>query len=983
MPSFHLRFVGQTALPRNLSQQDVDEGFALSDKDVDAIRTNFRSTGRLGAAVQLVLLRATGRAPDALVGLPKLLLQSLSKAIGCPATDIASLRSLYKVARTRSEHQKWAREHAGFSVVDDTTLQALSESLVALAASAVSVDDLVTQGELWLFGRLVVLPGDRVIRDAARSAFAAQEEAATRTVKEGVSDRLYSAALSRLYAKRKGRTGSTVLEWLRTPPGKQGQITLRQITQKIAFLKILRVHEWNLSAIPLARIQAYSREVVNRPPSSTERLSEDRKRLELCCFLHVTLLELTDLAVDQASRRVNNMARQAEGRVQDKTLKSAKDLRTERVRLKSVLYAPDMTAEQKLEALQALLPQEEDEIPGGHAAMVRQSIVEEAGPQVSALLNTLGILDVKGDEHARPMRQVKALRELVEGGATELPADFDVSMVELVWQPLLRNPDRKKALSALKACAMNSVRNALKGGKVYLAHSFKHRDREEQLISPEEWRLKRKAYLRAMSLTEDVEKYLERVQQRLDESLSHLAKAAEEGVITIDQAGVIHIDPIYAADEEPQVSNTLAAMFSSIGKVQQGAMLVEIDAKTGFSAALLGRKAKDINELKALYGALMAHGSENDAKGIAAMIRGLQVSQITAAMRQVEARGRLRDASDCVLSFQQNHEIAMLWGKGDKGSADSMTLDVSRYLHMARMEHRRKQPGVGIYVHVRDSWGIFYDQHLVINDRQAAVAVQGVEAHNAKCREDQVKMSLLAVDTHGYTAAAMSIAKLLGFDLCVRLRQMSERKLYLPRGRELPEALERAKIGKVSMKKIREGWDELLRLVVSIREGRLTAREALERFGSAAQGQKMHAAAEELGKLLRTIFLCDYFSKPHFRREMHTLLNRNESVHQLQRAVHFGRIGTQRGRRHDEMVAISGSHALLTNIVIAWNTMKMQEVADQRRALKDPIPDEWLRRMGPVHFGHINFRGVISFDFERFADSLLQRQARSRSRAAA
>jgi hypothetical protein len=83
------------------------------------------------------------------------------------------------------------------------------------------------------------------------------------------------------------------------------------------------------------------------------------------------------------------------------------------------------------------------------------------------------------------------------------------------------------------------------------------------------------------------------------------------------------------------------------------------------------------------------------------------------------------------------------------------------------------------------------------------------------------------------------------------------------------------------------------------------------------------------------------------------------------------------------MVAISGSHALLTNVVIAWNTMKMQEVADQRRALKEPIPEEWLRRMGPVHFGHINFRGVISFDFEPFADSLLQRQARSRSRAAA
>jgi hypothetical protein len=44
---------------------------------------------------------------------------------------------------------------------------------------------------------------------------------------------------------------------------------------------------------------------------------------------------------------------------------------------------------------------------------------------------------------------------------------------------------------------------------------------------------------------------------------------------------------------------------------------------------------------------------------------------------------------------------------GDKASADSMTMDTSRHLHVARMEYRRKQPGIGIYTHVRDSYGLF------------------------------------------------------------------------------------------------------------------------------------------------------------------------------------------------------------------------------------------------------------------------------------
>ncbi len=135
----------------------------------------------------------------------------------------------------------------------------------------------------------------------------------------------------------------------------------------------------------------------------------------------------------------------------------------------------------------------------------------------------------------------------------------------------------------------------------------------------------------------------------------------------------------------------------------------------------------------------------------------------------------------------------------------------------------------------------------------------------------------------------------------------------------------------------------------------------------------MYSTADEIGKLLRTIFLCDYFSKPEFRREMHALLDRGESVHQLQRAVHQGRIGTQRGRRRDELWAISGAHTLLTNAIIAWNTMKMQQVVDDWKARRQPIDDSWLRRMGPVHFSHINFRGPIAFELERFLDDLLQR----------
>lgn len=59
----------------------------------------------------------------------------------------------------------------------------------------------------------------------------------------------------------------------------------------------------------------------------------------------------------------------------------------------------------------------------------------------------------------------------------------------------------------------------------------------------------------------------------------------------------------------------------------------------------------------------------------------------------------------------------------------------------------------------------------------------------------------------------------------------------------------------------------------------------------------------------------------------------------------------------------------------------MQEVVDRWKKAKTPVDDAWLRLMGPVHFGNINFRGTMSFGIDRHASTLLQKQQVARRRA--
>ena len=57
------------------------------------------------------------------------------------------------------------------------------------------------------------------------------------------------------------------------------------------------------------------------------------------------------------------------------------------------------------------------------------------------------------------------------------------------------------------------------------------------------------------------------------------------------------------------------------------------------------------------------------------------------------------------------------------------------------------------------------------------------------------------------------------------------------------------------------------------------------------------------------------------------------------------------------MAASSGAQALLTPIVLAWNTNRMDDVVARLQRDGVGIEEDWLRRIGPAHFSHINFRG--------------------------
>jgi TnpA family transposase len=223
------------------------------------------------------------------------------------------------------------------------------------------------------------------------------------------------------------------------------------------------------------------------------------------------------------------------------------------------------------------------------------------------------------------------------------------------------------------------------------------------------------------------------------------------------------------------------------------------------------------------------------------------------------------------------------------------------------------------------------------------------------------------------------MAKLLGFDLCPRLADLSDRKLFVPRGIDIPEALLPITERLLLTKTARRGWDTLVRVAASINGGWCSATTMLDLYGTAAKGDPVYECGNALGKILRTIYLCDLLSNPGFRRELQRVLNQGESVHDLQRAIHHGPVRAKHGRSHDELTAISGALTLLTNIVMAWNTSQMQRITDARPGTLDKAA---LARVAPVAYAHVNMRGTFNFSLGALRHRLIEPATDARARQA-
>jgi len=754
--------------------------------------------------------------------------------------------------------------------------------------------------------------------------------------------------------------GQTQQSWLWAAPAKHSTRQISEVLERIDLLYTLDVHK-HLADIPDLILRRYARRLVSRPPSAGAKIKEPARTVEVACFLRYCLFTTTDQLILMVQRRIADLWRQAAADVPATVNWAAmyKTLLGELVALSAQGAVPDAELRARLEAL---ITETQKRKPPSRASLVREGLIDGIRP-VRSLLVAIAKLPWQATGEHPAMEYLAKLQALYLKGSRKLPVEVVAPSLGMIWQVSISSPDRERAFQALEVATLFALRRAVRNGSVWIEHSLSFRGRARLFFTDERWQAESKKHYARLSLPSKAATFLKPLLARVTAGVDAVAAAARSGVLRVDDE--LHLSPLPAEDEDPEVTKLRAALDHRIGEVQLPEVILAVDAQVRFSWIMLGREPRSTDELLMVYAGIMAHGTSLTAVECARMIPQLSATSIRQAMRWARDERRLSQACQAVLEFMQRHPIAATWGRSDLASSDMMTMETTKRVWQARLDPRRNTPSIGIYSHVKDRWGIFHAQPFVLNERQAGVAIEGV------IRQEKLETSQLAVDTHGYTDFAMSHARLLGFDLCPRLKELKQRHLFVPRGTKVPAEIAAVCEANVDVALIEKHWDSLVHLAASVMSGHASAVAALARFGSAAQGDPIYEAGVQLGRLLRTAFLADYFVKDAFRNELRRVLNRGEAVNALKRAIYTGRISPAQAKRVDEMQAVADALSLMANIVMAWNTSQMQAVLDRWSNRRQVIPPELIGKIAPTRLESINLRGVFRFPVDRYADQIL------------
>jgi TnpA family transposase len=535
----------------------------------------------------------------------------------------------------------------------------------------------------------------------------------------------------------------------------------------------------------------------------------------------------------------------------------------------------------------------------------------------------------------------------------------------------------KFRVSLYKALLFLHVQSGIKSGALNLEHSYKYRPLDDYLIDRVRWQRNKQHLIERAGLEALVDP--RKVLKELDEALSQQYLLTNQNITEGKNPHIKFSKNGGFTLATPKQEESDAEPLQQFFPDRRFVPLVEI-------LATVNRFSHYVDELQhpqqryhhgkpseaTIYAGMIGIGCTIGLRRMMRISRGVTEAELEHTVNWHFSLDGLQAANDRVLRLMDRLELPNLArrlpdqlhtssdGQKFEVRVDSLNANYS-------FKYFGKDQGVAAYTFRDERDLLWYSTVFSSAERESAYVIDGL-MHN-----EVVKSDIHSTDAFGFSELVFAVSHLLGFSYAPRFKNLQRQRLYIFRSRKGSDrsAWKIKPAGYADGEIVIQQWDEILRLIATIKLKEVTASDLFRRLNSYSKQHALYQALKAFGQVPKSLFILQVIDDPVLRQAIEKQLDRIEHVHRFTRAVSVGnpREFLQAEKEDQEMA--EACKRLIKNCIICWNylylSQKLEEIEDAatRQVFLDAVAHGSV-----ISWQHINLLGEYDFSDEKLQDNV-------------
>jgi TnpA family transposase len=590
----------------------------------------------------------------------------------------------------------------------------------------------------------------------------------------------------------------------------------------------------------------------------------------------------------------------------------------------------------------------------------------------STLLHIWRVLEFRSTTHDKPLEKALGFvlaNEVSRAEWVALPEPWNcLDWVPETWWRLVTGVTKREPVTQVnrrffELCVFTQMMWDLKSGDAAVEGSREYADYREQLICESEASEMATSYKEQAGITTDAKEFV--TQSR--HWLAAIAQATDRSFPENDALRIENGEPVLAKLLRKNTPTRLAWLEATIRAEMEQTPILDALADTEnllhwtrFFGPLSGLETKLEQPRERYLLASFCYGCNLGPSQTARSVQGADRRQIAWINQRHISEDALDEAITAVINAYASFALPRLWGSGKHASADGTRWDL--YEQNLLSEYHIRYGGYGGigYYHVSDTYIALFSHFIPCGVWEAVYILDGLLKN-----ESDIQPDVLHADTQGQSEPVFALAHLLGIELMPRIRNWKKLDMCRPDRNSRYEHIDSLFSQTVDWVLIETHLPDMLRVVLSIKAGRINASTILRRLGTYSRKNRLYQAFSELGRVIRTGFLLRYISDSQLRSTIQGATNKSEALNRFLKWAFFGGEGIiTENSRDEQRKAIKYNH-LVANCLIFHNLCSLTRLVQKLEQRGEPVPEDAIAAISPYLTEHINRFGDYTLNLDR------------------